>query len=182
VIKVVWPPTPDHDVDDVPFSVVKPVRAQALFDAIATAAGRSDYARSLPSDPLPQFAADALAVLLVEDHDGNRQIAKLMLQELGLQADEAATGLEAIARAAERRYDVILMDLQMPGLDGLEATRRILAMRQDPAPVMVAMTASVTTTDEQRCRAAGLSIFLPKPVQLDALADVLATLVASVRP
>lgn len=181
LVKVVWSPTADDQVDDAPDSVVKPVRARALFETISLVTGRTDYALTAPSAPLPQFPADALAVLLVEDHDGNRQIAKMMLEELGLQADEAATGFEAIARASDRRYDVILMDLQMPGLDGLEATRRILALQQSPPPVLVAMTASVTTTDEQRCRAAGLSIFLPKPVQLDALADMCAALVPSPR-
>jgi CheY-like chemotaxis protein/anti-sigma regulatory factor (Ser/Thr protein kinase) len=115
----------------------------------------------------------SLAVLLVEDHDASRQVLRLMLEELRLDVDEAASGAEAIARAAGKPYDVILMDVQLPGVDGLEATRRIKDAAAGPAPIVVALSAAATASDERRCREAGMDAYLLKPVRLDALAAVI---------
>jgi PAS domain S-box-containing protein len=116
--------------------------------------------------------AGSLAVLLVEDNDANRRVVRLMLEELGFVPDEAADGDDAVARARARPYDVILMDLQMPGIDGFEAARRIRA-EGTGHPRIVALTANVIAGEEQRCRAAGMDGYLPKPLRLETLADAL---------
>ncbi|MCK6548400.1 ATP-binding protein [Myxococcota bacterium] len=115
----------------------------------------------------------ALRVLLVEDNVVNRTVALKMLDKLGVRADVAKTGLEALAAVERERYDVVLMDVQMPELDGLEATRRIRAA-PIPQPRIVALTASATAEDQAECRAAGMEAFLPKPFRSADLERVLA--------
>jgi CheY-like chemotaxis protein len=125
-------------------------------------------------DASQAFDSRALAVLVVEDNEPNRRVIRLMLNELGLHPDEAASGHGAIDAASKRPYDVILMDLQMPDLDGLEATRRIRAREGTHRATIVALTANVLESDEARCRAAGMDGYLQKPLKLDALGDALS--------
>jgi signal transduction histidine kinase/CheY-like chemotaxis protein len=116
--------------------------------------------------------ADALPagmrVLLAEDNAVNQRVALLMLQKLGLQADVAGTGLEALYAVQGRRYDVLLMDVQMPDMDGLTATREIrkLAIAQ---PRIIAMTANATELDRRNALEAGMDAFLAKPIRLEEL-------------
>jgi len=124
----------------------------------------------------PPFAAQSLTILLVEDNEANRRVVLLMLAELGLTADEAASGLEAVERARHRRYDLILMDVQMPDIDGLEATRRIRAGEGDLKAIILALTANVMESDEARCRAAGMNGYLSKPIRLNTLEAALTSL------
>ncbi len=152
------------------YLIAKPVRASVLHDALGAAAGRR---RGLPPAVPPareNFARNGLAILLVEDNDANRHVVRLMLGELGLEVDEAGSGLDAVERARARDYDVILMDVQLPDLDGLEATRRIRADRPGSRPTIIALTASVMQGDEVRCREAGMDGYISKPVRLDDLA------------
>ena len=158
--------------------VVAPVRMQSLYDALCAATGRlSPGSERLPAVTL---ALDTnLAVLLVEDNESNRRVVALMLGELGLDADEAGGGHDAVEQAARRRYDIILMDVQMPDLDGLEATRRIRAQERGRRATIVALTANVLESDEARCRAAGMDGYLQKPLSLDTLSAALHTVVPS---
>jgi CheY-like chemotaxis protein len=126
-------------------------------------------------------ALGAVRVLLVEDNDANRRVIHLMLEELGLEVDDVASGLDAIARARRHRYDVILMDVRMPDLDGLETTRRIKAEHQGNAPVIIALTANVMRGEEARCFSAGMDGYLAKPLRLSTLAEVLDRSVAGRR-
>ena len=157
--------------------VAAPVRMQALHDALLAAVSGP------PSEPAPAtrpaLHGEPMAVLLVEDNEPNRRVVRLMLNELGLDPDEAAGGFDAIERAARRPYDVILMDVQMPDLDGLEATRRIRAHEHGHRATIVALTANVFDSDEARCRAAGMDGYLQKPLSLDMLADALRAVVRS---
>jgi len=159
--------------------VPKPVRAEVLHAAIAAAAGRPDAddraARPAPAVALGQ---ESMAILLVEDNSDNRRVAQLMLEELGLHVDQAANGFEAIELAARRKYDVILMDTRMPGIDGLETTRRIRRAGASAASVIIALTANAMRSDEARCREAGMDGYLPKPLRVETLA---AALEAAVR-
>jgi signal transduction histidine kinase/CheY-like chemotaxis protein len=159
--------------------IATPVRAQALYDALATATGSAFRASAIDTAaPVqPPFEAESLTILLVEDNDANRRVVYLMLAELGLEADEAASGLEAVERARHRHYDVILMDVQMPDIDGLEATRRIRAEQRDTPSIILALTANVMESDEARCREAGMNGYLSKPLRLNALETALGSLV-----
>jgi CheY-like chemotaxis protein len=159
-------------VTDEACHVVKPIRARALYDAIRAACAPAQ-ATMPPARQPASTAGERRSVLLVEDDTANRRIARLMLEELGFQADEAVNGIEAIERARTHAYDVILMDLQMPGLDGLETTRRIREGRNGRRPVVIALTASVMQDDQKRCREAGMDGYLVKPLRLETLAEAL---------
>jgi signal transduction histidine kinase/CheY-like chemotaxis protein len=167
--------------------VATPVRAQSLHDELAKAIGtrlltRAGADRDAPAER--PFEGAALSILLVEDNDANRRVVRMMLSELGLEADDAASGIEAVERAAQRHYDLILMDVQMPDIDGLEATRRIRALRpgaqnRQTPPFILALTANVMESDEARCREAGMNGFLSKPLRLSTLEATIEAFVTS---
>ena len=156
-------------------AVSVPVRMQALHETLRAALAHRPAADEPAAETHLTFAGQALAVLVVEDNEPNRRVIRLMLNELGLSPDEAANGCEAIEAAARRPYDVILMDLQMPDVDGLEATRRIRALEHAHRATIVALTANVFESDVARCMAAGMDAYLQKPLKLDALGDALST-------
>ncbi len=124
--------------------------------------------------PPPAVPGDA-RILLVEDNLVNQKVAAKMLLKLGFACDIAYHGAEAVEACGKKRYDLVLMDCQMPILDGFEATRRIRALGEgfETMPI-VAMTANVMRGDRERCIAAGMNEYLSKPVTLDALREVLA--------
>ncbi|MBT9597234.1 MAG: transporter substrate-binding domain-containing protein [Vitreoscilla sp.] len=110
-----------------------------------------------------------LRILLAEDEPVNRMVALALLEPTGLVVDTAEDGEAAVALAAQTPYALILMDLQMPRLDGLAATRRIRALPEHAHTPIIAMTANAFSEDRQRCLDAGMSEFLPKPVRPEAL-------------
>ncbi|WP_137174346.1 CHASE domain-containing protein [Massilia sp. HP4] len=146
----------------------------ALDDA---AGGRSGAVQGagLGAAPAPAGARlDGCAVLLVEDNAFNQQVARELLELSGATVDVANNGEEALAAMGRRGFDCVLMDVQMPVMDGLEATRRI---RSDPAlrdTLVVAMTANAGVDDRARCLAAGMNEFLAKPVVPELLAATIA--------
>ncbi len=107
-------------------------------------------------------------ILVAEDNQVNQLVARKILEGIGCEVTIAATGLEAVAKACERRYDLVLMDLHMPQMDGLEATRTIRTMSAHQ-PVVIACTAHVSAEHRAACRAAGMDDFLGKPVQKEDL-------------
>ncbi|RYJ02679.1 MAG: response regulator, partial [Acetobacteraceae bacterium] len=125
--------------------------------------------------PAAEVAEGArLRILLVEDNATNQLVMRTILQRAGCQVDVAADGSEAVAAARRFGYDTILMDLQMPVMDGLEATRQI---RRSTGPNrrtrIIGLTAAVGPVFEQQCRAAGMDEYLGKPVQRAALMRML---------
>jgi CheY-like chemotaxis protein len=122
-----------------------------------------------------------LDILLVEDNAVNQKLALRMLARMGYEADLAANGREAVQAVERRRYDLVLMDIQMPEMDGLEATREIVArIPQAQRPWIVAMTANAMDSDRQQCLEAGMSDYIAKPIQIEELiAAVLATPVST---
>ena len=108
--------------------------------------------------------AASCRALLVDDEPINREIGLMLLADSGIAADIACDGLEAVAQASAHAYDLILMDMQMPLLDGLGATQRIRALPQHTDTPIVAMTANAFSEDRERCFAAGMTHFVAKPI------------------
>jgi signal transduction histidine kinase/CheY-like chemotaxis protein len=130
-----------------------------------------------PVGPQSQCQPLGLRVLLVEDNRVNQTVSRRLLERLGCQAAIAADGAEALAAIEKESFDVVLMDCQMPGMDGFEATRRIRAMggRFQQIPIF-ALTALAVDTERTRCLEAGMNGVILKPVSLEALQQVLAQL------
>jgi signal transduction histidine kinase/ActR/RegA family two-component response regulator len=117
----------------------------------------------------------ALRVLLAEDNQVNQMVVSRMLQRVGYRVDAVANGLEVLEALERQTYDVILMDVQMPEMDGIEATRRIRAtLPAHRQPTIIAVTANASVQDRDRCLGAGMDDFLRKPVTADAMARTLA--------
>jgi CheY-like chemotaxis protein len=110
-------------------------------------------------------------VLLAEDNAINRKVALGMLRKLGVEIDTAENGEEAVAQCRANGYDLILMDCQMPILDGFEATRRIRALGGEGRPAIVALTANAMESDRERCLAAGMDDYISKPFRQQDLID-----------
>jgi CheY-like chemotaxis protein len=111
-----------------------------------------------------------LRILLAEDNVVNQKLALRLLQQMGYRADLASNGLEAVESVRRQTYDVVLMDVQMPEMDGLDATREICA--RFPAherPRIVAMTANAMQGDRDMCLEAGMDDYVTKPIRVDAL-------------
>src|SRR5262249_21256232 len=121
-----------------------------------------------------------LRLLVVEDNPVNQKLALRMLQQLGYRADLAGNGREALEALDRQQYDVVLMDVHMPELDGLAATRQIRARGPTAVqPYIIAMTADAMEGDREVCLAAGMNDYLSKPIRTDELAGALRRVVGS---
>jgi len=157
----------------------KPLHQSQLFDTLVTLLSGERASAAAPSVAKPKIdagmaAAHPLRILLAEDNVVNQKLALRLLQQMGYRADVASNGIEAIECIARQRYDVVLMDVQMPEMDGLEASRRIVT--RWPAgerPRIVAMTANAMQGDREECLAAGMDDYVTKPIRVDALVQAL---------
>jgi len=160
--------------------LTKPVRSSDLFDSLATVLAGQNMRQTTPLFKLQAILGisrgKAVRVLLAEDNIVNQMVAVGILKKLGLRADAVANGAEAVKALETIPYDLMLMDVQMPVMDGLEATRQIRdpnsAVRNHMIPI-IAMTAGVMQKDQERCMDAGMNDYVTKPVSPQALAETL---------
>jgi CheY-like chemotaxis protein len=160
--------------------LAKPVRMAHLYDCMATLLQQADQVKSAPmimqSTLSEAPAGGRVRVLVVEDNPLNQRVVVRMLEKMGHVVDVANDGVVAVACVARNKYDAVLMDCQMPVMDGFEAARRIrefeLLNGLQPAP-LVALTANIFQSDRDKCREAGMNAFLAKPFSEEQLRDVL---------
>ncbi len=157
----------------------KPLRQSQLFDTLITmlGAGHATVAAPPPivtrTDP-GMAGRHPLRILLAEDNVVNQKLALRLLSQMGYRADLASNGIEAIESVERQAYDVILMDVQMPEMDGLQAAQAITTRWAPPArPRIVAMTANAMQGDREACLAAGMDDYITKPIRVEALVDAL---------
>jgi signal transduction histidine kinase/DNA-binding response OmpR family regulator len=154
-------------------SLTKPIRQSNLFNALKAA---------LASQSVAAFAGDyvsdssshrAISVLLAEDNVSNQKVILSMLRRLGYRAQAVSNGREALQALERETYDILLMDVRMPEMDGLEATRMIRQLWPDNAPKVIAITAYALKGDRERCLAAGMDDYISKPVKMEELKEML---------
>jgi CheY-like chemotaxis protein/HPt (histidine-containing phosphotransfer) domain-containing protein len=159
--------------------LLKPIKPSHLYDALVSIFGGEAAVAAIKEPAQFHFDADMgkrhpLSILLAEDNATNQKLALLVLERLGYRADVAANGIEVLQALRRQHYDVVLMDVQMPEMDGLEATRVIGREFRDPRrPRIVAMTANALREDRDECFAAGMDDFIAKPIQLAELVAAL---------
>jgi CheY-like chemotaxis protein len=157
--------------------LTKPIRPSQLYDALAEILGEHPARVQVPAAPEGERLGDRLPlrILVAEDNAVNQQLALLLLQKLGYRADMAADGREALEALERQPYDVVLMDVQMPEMDGLEATRRIRERwTREEGPRIIAMTANALEGDRELCLQAGMDDYVSKPIRPEELATALA--------
>jgi CheY-like chemotaxis protein len=165
--------------DELNFSayLTKPLKPSALYDALA-----GIFARNLIAPkPEPVKASmdkemgrnHPLRILLAEDNQVNQKLALRILEQMGYRADIASNGIEAVESIERQTYDVILMDVQMPEMDGLDATRNIRKLQAVTQPHIIAMTANAMEGDREMCLAAGMDDYVSKPIRVNELVEAL---------
>ena len=161
--------------------ILKPMKQAQLYSTmIDVLSGNKNY-QFLRVDPVPQKIEPSakhipLTILVAEDNLINQKLALRLLQQLGYSADIAPNGKEALEMTKQKQYDIILMDLRMPVMDGLSATREIVkTIDASIRPKIIAMTADAMSGDREKCIDAGMDDYISKPVRLDGLRSMLRT-------
>ncbi len=173
-----WADTPRDQAALFVSCVNKPVKPSQLFSILGLTRAPAAPAPS-PLVPLnevkPNLAQRCpLEMLLVDDNLINQKVAQRLLQQVGYKADIAGNGLEALEAVRRQRYDMVLMDVQMPEMDGLEATRQIRLLDLPwPNPCIIAMTANAMHGDREKCLAAGMNDYVSKPIQPEKLVQTI---------
>jgi len=177
----------DHPVEgELSALLTKPVKQSQLYEVVSRSLALK--LRSQPPNPQPSLSGPAapptakiddslasqipLRILLAEDNRVNQQVALKLLERLGYRAEATANGLEVLEAIRRQHYDLILMDMQMPEMDGLEATRRIRKDFNDQ-PYIVALTASALARDREACMEAGMDDYLSKPFRIAELVEAI---------
>jgi len=158
--------------------LTKPVKKDRLFDVLTRSLAPEEASSSL--QPVTRLFDATMAqtlplrILLAEDNVVNQKVMQQFLKRLGYRIDIVANGLEVLEALQRNPYDVILMDVQMPEMDGLEATRKIISTYEaHQQPYIMAITANATQKDRQQCIDAGMDDYLSKPVRFEDLVEAL---------
>ncbi|VAW89785.1 diguanylate cyclase/phosphodiesterase (GGDEF & EAL domains) with PAS/PAC sensor(s) [hydrothermal vent metagenome] len=163
--------------------LVKPVNASTLFNAIVEALAPSNGGDTLSVPiPVPEINLSGARVLVVEDNRINQRIAREILQGVGVEVEVAANGAIAVQAVRDSSFDLVLMDLQMPEMDGYQATRMIRKDKQFDALPIIAMTAHAMAGDREKCLDAGMNDHLTKPIDPEHLFAVLQRWIEIVDP
>jgi PAS domain S-box-containing protein len=155
--------------------LTKPIYPSTLFNAIMDAFGQGEPGTAREHQPITTMASiyktrlKGCRVLVVEDNPTNQQVAQAVLEGAGILVEIAANGEEALAALQRAPYDAVLMDIQMPRMDGYEATRRIRREPRFSSLPVIAMTAHAMKGDDEKCLAAGMDDYIAKPIQQDRL-------------
>jgi CheY-like chemotaxis protein len=167
------------DADDLNFAayLTKPLKPSHLYDAVAGIFAKDMVAPKAESAK-PVINAELgkqhpLRILLAEDNQVNQKLALRILEQMGYRADVASNGVEAIESVERQTYDVVLMDVQMPEMDGLDATRSIRVLKKVSQPRIIAMTANAMEGDREMCIEAGMDDYISKPIRVNELVDAL---------
>ncbi len=154
----------------------KPVRQSALYQALRSIRPTtlSTAPKTLISRPAERLSRATLKILIAEDNQINQRVALRLLEILGYSADLAGTGVEVLAALNRQHYDVILMDMRMPEMDGVETTRQVRQLPQYRDIWIIAMTANAMDSDRKLCLSAGMDDYLCKPIKREALNQALA--------
>jgi PAS domain S-box-containing protein len=173
----------ESSMDTAAFSAYlnKPIKPAALLDSLLHAICLdTERSKPLPPVQVPANLAESLPlkILVAEDNTVNQKVVQQLLAHLGYRADLVASGVEVLDALERQHYDVVLMDVQMPEMDGLEATRRLRSRYGKEGPRVIAMTANAMPGDREKCLAAGVDAYVSKPVELN---DIRAVLMAVVR-
>ena len=154
----------------------KPIRREQLYKHISRALGQGTQPELLPADTREEEEAvqmPKLSVLVAEDNLVNQKVARRMLQKLGYEPEIVANGEEAVDMVHRRNFDLVFMDMRMPVMDGLEATRKIREKLGSRGPVICAMTANAMLGDREECLAAGMDDYITKPVKIEAIQEAI---------
>ncbi|SDZ73981.1 Response regulator receiver domain-containing protein [Thiothrix caldifontis] len=151
--------------------LTKPITRSRLFDSLMTVLGELNLISSRPEQSTLKLGERLpLSILLAEDNPINQIVASSILDEMSYKTDVAESGLQVLQALHKKAYDVIFMDMQMPDMDGLEATRRIRAdFPPNQQPIIIAMTANAMEGDRQECLNAGMNDYISKPVLPEAV-------------
>jgi CheY-like chemotaxis protein len=157
--------------------LTKPLKPSALYDALAgiftkdLIAPKAEPAKASMDKEIAK--GHPLRILLAEDNQVNQKLALRILEQMGYRADVASNGIEAVESIERQTYDVVLMDVQMPEMDGLDATRNIRKLPKVTQPHIIAMTANAMEGDKEMCIAAGMNDYVSKPIRVNELVEAL---------
>lgn len=166
----------------------KPIKPSPLLNAlvsefgIKTTGSNADAGAARTALDTEMAQRLPLRILLVDDHPTNQKLAQMLLSRLGYRADVASNGVEALEAMRLQAYDVILMDIEMPEMDGMEATRRIQKEWGRRAPKIVAMTANAMRGDRDKYLSMGMDQYISKPIRVAALVRALEAVATSIAP
>jgi len=156
-------------------SISRPIRRTPLFEAFSLLEGNQNVNNIIESNRFQSTRKQGISILLVEDNAVNQQVAAAILHKQGYKVDIASDGLQALSLYNVNKYDAILMDCQMPIMDGFEATRKIRIIESEnknPHTPIIALTANALDEDRNACLSSGMDDFLVKPMRIQAIKDI----------